>query len=240
MSTLDMFNGAAISEAVRLLVQSRTKLTADCAASDVVQLGSTELFRPAGGRPAYPITGLSIAATLQDAESGPEAVMIGEISSLQTLRLSSPCSGTYTVGNGATIGLAEPRLALGPEAAVSEGRPEAIIDPATSVLPAVAVFERKGEMSCDGGNRVYRQRRVLDVYYIRRRRLGERSAVEQKLAVQALKNLLMEDMYLGATCSNAWVSGWDFEPQQQESYEWAALDVSRVELTVECWRLWDK
>lgn len=237
---LDMFNSAAITEAVRLLVQSRAKLAADCAASDTVQVGSTELFREGPGRPAYPITGLSIAATLQDEESEPEPVTISEISSLTTLRLASPCSGTYNVSRAASVGLAEPRLSLGSEAAVSDGRPEAIIDPATSALPAVAVFERKGEMSCDGGNRVYRQRRVVDVYYVRRRRVGEEAGVEQKQAVQALVNLLMEDMYLGGTCSDCWVSGWDFQPQQQEGYDWAALDVSLVELTVEAWRVWDK
>jgi len=237
---LDMFDSAAITEAVRLLVQSRVKLTADCDASDAVQVGSTELFRDGPGRPAYPITGLSIPATLQDEESGPEAVTIAEISSLGTLQLASPCTGTYTVANAASIGLAQPRLALGSEAAVSEGRPEAIIDPATSALPAVAVFERKGEMSSDGGNRVYRQRRVIDVYYVRRRQAGEQTGVEQKQAVQTLVNLLMEDMYLGGTCGNCWVSGWDFEPQQQEGYDWAALDVSRVELTADAWKLWDK
>ncbi|MFQ5810250.1 MAG: hypothetical protein ACE5JM_11580 [Armatimonadota bacterium] len=237
---LDMFDSAAITEAVRLLAQSRVKLAADCAATDTVQVGSTELFREGPGRPAYPITGLSIAATLQDGASGPEAVTIAEVSSLDTLRLSAPCIGTYRTANGASIGLAQGRLTLGSEAAVSEGRPEAIIDPATSALPAVAVFERKGEMSSDGGNRVYRQRRVIDVYYIRRRQAGEETGVEQKQAVQALVNLLMEDMYLGGTCADAWVSGWDFEPQQREGYEWAAIDVSRVELTAESWELWDK
>jgi hypothetical protein len=237
---LDMFDSAAITEAVRLLVQSRTKLTADCVASDMLQVGSTELFRESPGRPAYPITGLSIAATLQDEQSGPETVTIVQISSLHMLWLASPCTGTYRTAKAASIGLAAPRLSLGSEAAVSEGRPEAIIDPATSALPAVAVFERKGEMSGDGGNRVYLQRRLIEVYYIRRRRLGEQSAVELKLATQTLKNLLMEDMYLGGTCSDAWVSAWDFEPQQRDGYDWAAIDVSRVELTAESWRLWDK
>ncbi len=237
---LDMFDSAAITEAVRLLVQSRSKLAADCTASDVVQVGSTELFREGPGRPAYPITGLSIDATLQDEASVPEPVTITQISSRTTLRLESPCVGTYTTAETASIGLAQPRLALGSEAAVSEGRPEAIIDPATSALPAVAVFERKGEMSSDGGNRVYRQQRTIDVYYVRRRQVGEETGVEQKQAVRILVNLLMEDMYLGDTCGNCWVSAWDFDPQQREGYDWAALDVTRVELSVEAWKLWDK
>lgn len=236
--TLDIADSTLMMEALGLLVQSQLKLVGDCDKSDVVEVGSTELFREGPGRPQYPIRGLAINTALRG-KCFTEDVTICEISRLGRLRLKHPAGCVWRAEQGATIGLKDVPIQL-QMPSVEEGRPEAIIDPATTALPAVTMFERSGEMQSDGGNRVYRQRRLIDLYYVRRRQAGEERGTEQRRAVEALINLLMADMYLGGTCSNSWVSGWDFEPQQREGYDWAALDVSRVELTVETWKLWDK
>lgn len=239
--SLDMFDADAIAEAVRLLVQGRVALTGDCDGCDAVVVGSTELFREGPGRPAYPIRDLGIRAVLLPGDDGPfDVVTIREISSRTTLRLAGVPSRAYLADSGASIRLDMPPAQLHPEAVVGFGRPEVVIDPVATPLPTMTISLRKGEMSSDGGNRVYRQRHFIDVYYVRRKQAGEAAGVEQRRTLQTLVNLLMEDMYLGGTCGTCWVSGWDFEVPPPDRHGWAAIDISRVELTAEAWKLWDK
>lgn len=239
--SLDMLGIEEMAEAVRLMVQGRVALTADCDFVNTVTVGSTELFREGPGRPAYPILGLDIPAVLlSGGDDSFDDVTIYEISSIHTLRLDRPPLRSYFAAKGASIRVDTPPVSLHPEAVVGFGRPETVIDPATTPLPTLTIVVRKGEMNSDGGNRIYRQRHTIDVYHIRRKQAGEEAGVAQRRGVQALVNTLMADMYLGGTCGNCWVSGWEFEPARLDGCGWNAIEISRVELTVEAWKIWDK
>ena len=239
---VDIHDLGATAEAIRLLVQSKLKLTANCSASATVSVGSTWLFVPASGPPVYPITGLSIAALLDDSDSAAEAVTITQITDDTTLVLHQACAGTFTTAKSATIGLATPRVTLGASARVTEdySRWQDAIENAK--LPAIAVMEGAASLPDGPPARRFPVQREFRVLYARQLATDEESAQVLKQQIGALVNLLAEDIKLGGTVDNAWVSGWDYRPQEDMAYfdGMDAVSVGVVTLQTSVYKLWNK
>lgn len=239
-----MFDSSGICEAIRLLVQSKLKLTANCAASATVQVGSTEMFRPTGARPVYPITGLTISASLLDSDTAAEAVVIDQITDLTTLVLYQACAGTFTTANNATIELATPRVTLGSAGYVVDGWSGFSQAITGTALPAIAVIEEDGTMPGEraGTNVQYDQFRTWRILYARRRATDEQSEQVMKQAIQALCNLIMEDYTLGGSVRQRMGLSWSFTPPQRTPFlmDFDAVDVGQVMFQTVNRVLWDK
>lgn len=234
---LDMFDSTGICEAIRLAVQSKVKLTANCTASATVTVGWTDRFRPNTGGAIYPITGLSIAAELLDSDTAAEPVTISEITDEYTLTLSSACSGTFTTGNDATIGLVTPTVTLGSSASVTASYFGFKVAIEANNFPCIAVFEDSGTQA-GFTTKQYKQFRAFRILYCRQKAINEESQIELEQEIQALGNCLMEDYRLAGTVRNCWVSAWDMNAPDDPEFE--GFDVGQVELTTESIADWQK
>lgn len=234
---VDMLDSANISEQLRLLCQSKLKLTANCSASATVTVGSTELFRTTA--PNYPITGLSVGAVLDDSDTCPEPVTITEITDLTTLVLHQACAGTFTTAKQATIRLGTVRVALGASAAVTEGPFKWADTVAAAKLPAITVEEQpvsEGPGTLQQFEYVYNFR----VLYARQKATDEQSARVLKQQIKLLHDLLREDIYLGGTADNVEITAVDYRPPEGYAYEHESIDVGYVGVAVTKYHLWSK
>lgn len=236
---LDMLNSAAVSEAVRLLCQSKLKLAENCAASATVKVGSTELFRSTQGGPVYPITGLAVAAVLDDSASCPEPVTVSAIVDLETLTLHAACAGTFTTANDATIRLATPRVTLGASANVTDGWFEFPEEIAAAKLPAIAVL-REPTIFVPATLRHELHIYPFRILYARQKGVDEESPRVLEQAIEALYDLLSEDLYLGGTVDERRLTGCDLRPPEDMAYQPQGVDVAELRLEGRKFVAWEK
>ncbi len=192
MATQNIYGVSDLSEAIRLLCQGKVLLTANCAASATVTVGSNAIFEAAD------------TCELEDDDTAAEVATVASITSNDTVTLASAVSGTFTTAQNARIGLATPPVTLGASGFVANGKPRFVVEPAgENKLPALVIWHVYENDDAGGGNRSKHIQHQYRILLARKIEADTDPVALMQTDIAALKNQLAQDRNMGG---QAWWS----------------------------------